>query len=368
LGAIVPPKPFPANDEGAGSPAAPKSKAKAAGKAGGVAKAKPKPGNLGAPATSPNDPLKGRGAPLRDLVEVTETRVREFASMDDDVNWMADMKAHVRNAARLEKDIEARILKLEEGTKEWKQYKTAGKISHVLHTVSTAYSRAGAYSQALTRAMDEGDHYLGMEPFPVTTFTFPVFLRQQRHEMQAIGSIEVEFWPMVGLAQLQDVGYNSLQTAQTELIAQKITAVGEVEATSEIVLRAFQKFFAPAVRDHVALHAEVEREVLECEAMAFHADYTSKEELMALQITADRAQEVDCKLLQAFKSSTGGKKLCELVSAHIETATKQLKKLGQLLAYIKRLDEYASGDFVPTYKQWVELSSAMESDVKAEGI
>ena len=54
-------------------------------------------------------------------------------------------------------------------------------------------------------------------------------------------------------------------------------------------------------------------------------------------------------LLHAFKSSTGG------------------KKQGQLLAYIKRLDEYVSGVVVSTLRQWLELSSAMESGVKVEG-
>jgi hypothetical protein len=53
-------------------------------------------------------------------------------------------------------------------------------------------------------------------------------------------------------------------------------------------------------------------------------------------------------LLHAFKSSTGG------------------KNQGQILDYIKRLDEYVSGGVVPTLRQWLQLSSTLESGVQVD--
>lgn len=109
-----------------------------------------------------------RGAPSRNLVEVTCRRLAEWADTDEKSDFYNELKAHVRNAYRLEKDLEAKLQKLTSENEEYHAHKVACKCMHVLHSTLLCLQSNGAYSQKLTKVMDDGEHFLALEPHSIS--------------------------------------------------------------------------------------------------------------------------------------------------------------------------------------------------------
>ncbi len=213
-------------EAGPGGPGA-RKKAPAAGAAQKPPKRAPAPRPNVEPATfNTGGAAKARGAPPRDLLTISQSKVEHWATMtaDDDLLVKEPAKS-LRNLKRFYTDINERMATFKAGSPEWTEYKVAGKCTHAMHTIFSAWVRGGGYSVQVVSAMDEMDHFLEMGPCTVKApyFRHPPFLLKQRHEVKCIRADGGSFWQYLTDAVLQGVGFEAaeLGAKQADFIAQK---------------------------------------------------------------------------------------------------------------------------------------------------
>ena len=176
--------------------------------------------------------------------------------------------------------------------------------------------------------MDEGDHFLKMEPHPVTDFVHPLFLRLQRHEMHATTAPCDDFWQLVSRGTLKDVGFEDVGAAQAEIIGQKITSEAELSSSLVDSTKRWVRLLRPQARVTCVLAPSVASEVETAWQLVVHDCSEFLTETGVLERGLDQAKHANNKILHGFTATVHG---CSLLTA-----------VGKKLAEEKAISPYLS--------------------------
>ena len=142
-------------------------------KAGAKAAPRPPAKAVGAPPADADKPgaggeKRGRGAPLRDLIQLGKAKAEQWATLEEASDIWKDAKGHHRSMYRFYTDVVKRIESQQPASDEWVAHKLIAKQANAMVNILAAWMRHGGYSAALVKAMDEADHCLSMAPYAVT--------------------------------------------------------------------------------------------------------------------------------------------------------------------------------------------------------
>lgn len=185
-------------------------------------------------------------------------------------------------------------------------------------SVITAWQKAGGYSSALVKSLDEGDHFLSMEPYVVRGFQHPNFILRQRHEVRTVSADGQHFWQRLEHDSLVSAGFeiDGIPNVQREFLAQKITLVGEAHVSYASAVTAFRDLFAPATRVGHTVHESVEVDVAMCNTLISHVDACDAASIKDL----DRVlKKLDTKVLAAFTLCASGNLIVQAADKHLQT-------------------------------------------------
>jgi hypothetical protein len=267
---------------------------------------------------------------LRDLVSLVTQRAEMFAAASDGCEFFTDLKTHHRQVVRLEADVAARIKSMgedaAEGSADYQTHQMSLKTIHVISTVTGAYLKSGGYSTSLKVAIDEGLHYLRMEPFAVKDFKLPLFLTLQRHEMLVLQASLVKFWSLIDTDALVGTGFKPIDVEgqQRSYIVQKTTGLGESFTVYSSAEAEFKRFFDATVISDSKLHDIITAEVKECVLLVCfeRVSASQRDQTQLVLECVAKAKDAANTMLNAFTQFECGLRLIDLAEA---TCRRQLR-------------------------------------------
>ena len=277
--------------------------------------------------------LKRRGAPLRDLVLITNQKVEEWMKLQEDSDYWNELKAHRRNITRLSTDLDQRMATFTKDSVEWLSHKLAMKKVHVLLNVIAAFARSGAYSKCLVKAIDEGAQFLEMDPV-VLDFGQPVFFKRQAHEMHSLSTHGRAFWEMLAPKVLADTGYVDVDGAHVDYISQKIVATGDGSRDLDHAHTCLLALLDTSARDGIELGSAVAEAVACCETIVCFKTMMGRVQLEVLYEAIETSKDVANKIPHALRESSSGAQVVALALKHYTEGFQRQEQVGKMTAIL----------------------------------